>query len=112
MTGNKLLTLSEPEFDYPPIWVYNAIGTCVHAQSLSHVLLFTTPRTTAHQALLFMGFSRPEYGSGLPFLPPGDLPDPQIKPTSPAPPALAGRFFTTEPLGKPSAYGGNVKSIK
>ena len=32
---------------------------------------------------------------------PGDLPDPGFKPTSPATPAFAGRFFTTEPLGKP-----------
>ena len=33
---------------------------------------------------------------------PGDLPDPGIEPMSPAPPALAGGFFTTEPPGKPS----------
>ena len=39
-----------------------------------------------------------EYWSGLPFLSPGDLPNPGIEPT---PPALAGRFFTTEPPGKP-----------
>ena len=39
------------------------------------------------------GFSRQEYCSGLPFPPPGDLPDPGIKPRSPASPALAGRFF-------------------
>ena len=41
-----------------------------------------------------MGFSRQEYWSGLPFPPPGDLPEP-------ASPALAGGFFTTEPPGKP-----------
>ena len=56
------------------------------------------PWTVAHQALLSMGFPRQEYRSGLPFPSPGDLPDPGIKPSSPA---LAGRFFTTEPLGKP-----------
>ena len=50
---------------------------------------------------LSMGFPRQEYWSGLPFPPPGDLPDPGIKPKSPASPVLAGRFFTTEPLGKP-----------
>ena len=38
--------------------------------------------------------------SGLPFLPQGDLPDPGIKPMSLVSPALAGRFFTTEPPGK------------
>ena len=59
---------------------------------------FVTPRTEALQAHLSMGFSRQEYWSGLPFPPPGDLPDPGIKPASLA---LAGRFFTTEPPGKP-----------
>ncbi|CAI9164456.1 unnamed protein product [Rangifer tarandus platyrhynchus] len=42
-----------------------------------------------------MGFSRQEYWSGLPFPPPGDLPDPGIKPGSLTSPALAGGFFTT-----------------
>ena len=36
--------------------------------------------------------------------PPGYLPNPRIKPKSPVSPALAGRFFTTEPLGKSSIY--------
>ena len=44
-----------------------------------------------------MGFSRQEYWSGLPFPPPGDLPDPGLQTASPA---LAGEFFTTEPPGK------------
>ena len=57
--------------------------------------------TVAHQDLPFMGFSRQEYWSGLPRPPPGDLPNPGIEPTSPVAPALAGRFFTTEPPGKP-----------
>jgi len=47
-----------------------------------------------------VGFSGQEHWSGLPFLPPGDLPDPGIEPTSPAAPALAGKFFTSEPPGK------------
>ena len=62
------------------------------------------PWTVAHQAPLSVGFSRQEYWSGLPFPSPGDLLDPffqgfnpGIKPMSPA---LAGRFFTTEPPGK------------
>ena len=61
---------------------------------LSHVRLFATPWTAAHQAPLSMGFPRQEYWSGLPFPSPEDLPDPGIEPTSPAPPTLAGRFFT------------------
>ena len=67
---------------------------------LSHVQLFATPWTIACQAPLSMGFSRQEYWSGLPFPAPGDLPNPGIEPTSPVSPALAGRFFTTEPPGK------------
>ena len=39
--------------------------------------------------------------SGLPFPPPGDLPDPGIEPVSPVAPTVAGRFFTTELPGKP-----------
>ena len=39
---------------------------------------------------------------GLPFPTPGDLPDPRMEPTSFVSPTLAGRFFTTEPPGKPS----------
>ena len=60
---------------------------------------FVTPWTVAHQASLPMGFSGQESWSGLSLPPPGDLPDPGIKPTSPASPALAGRFFTIESLG-------------
>ena len=55
----------------------------------------------AHQAPLSMEFSRQEYWSGLPCPPPGDLPNPGIKPASLASSALAGRSFTTVPPGKP-----------
>ena len=51
---------------------------------LSHVPLFATQWTVAHQAPLSMGFSRQEYWSGLPFPSPGDLPNPGIKPKSAA----------------------------
>jgi len=62
---------------------------CAHAQSLSHVRLVVTPRTIACQAPPFMGVLRQEYWSGLPFPPPGYLPDPGIKPMSLASPAMA-----------------------
>ena len=52
-----------------------------------------TPQTVALQALLSMGFSRQEDLSGLPCPPPGDLPDPEIKPKSLMSPA--GGFLTT-----------------
>ena len=55
----------------------------------------------ACQAPPSMGFSRQGYWSGLPFLFPGDHSDPGIEPTSLAPPALAGGFFTTAPSQKP-----------
>ena len=61
----------------------------------SHVPLLVTPQTVAHQAPLSTGFPRQEYWSGLPFPPPGDLPDPGIRPMSLKFPALAGGFFTT-----------------
>ena len=61
----------------------------------SHVQLFATPWTIAHQAPLSMGFSRQEHWSGLPCAPPGDLPYREVEPTSLASPELAGRFFTT-----------------
>ena len=55
---------------------------CMHAKSLSCVWLFVTPWTVARLAPLSMGLSRQEYWSGLPFPPPGNLPDPDIKPVS------------------------------
>ena len=66
---------------------------------LSHVPLSVTPRTVARQAPLSMESSRQECWSGLPIPSPGDHPDPGIKPTSLASPALADGFFTTEPPG-------------
>ena len=70
---------------------------CVCAQLLSRVRLFVTPWTVADQAPLSIGLSR-QYWYGLPFPSSEDLPDPGIKPTSPA---LTGRYFTTGPPGKP-----------
>ena len=79
--------------------LYYTILCC--AQSLSHVLLFATPKEYATcQAPLIMGFSRQEYQSGLPFASPGNLPNPGIEPMPPGSPALAGKFFTTVPPGK------------
>ena len=66
-------------------------------KSLSHVQLFATLWTVAYQAFPSMGFSRQEYWSGLPFPSPGDLPNPGIKPRSPA---LEADALTSEPPGK------------
>ena len=58
------------------------------AQSLQLCLTLLTLWTIAHQAPLSMGFPRQEYWSGLPCPPPGDLPNPGIKPGSSESPAL------------------------
>ena len=71
---------------------------------LSHIPLFATPKECATcQAPLVMGFSRQEYQSALLFASPGNLPNPGVgvEPMSSVSPALAGRFFTTVPPGKP-----------
>ena len=57
--------------------------------------LFVSLSTIACQAALSMAFSKQEYWSGLPFLPPGDLPNTGIEPEFLTSHALAGRFFTT-----------------
>ena len=59
------------------------------------------PQTVACPAPLSMEFSRQQYWSGLPFPPPGDLPDPVIEPGSPA---LQADSLPTEPLGKQDHY--------
>ena len=56
----------------------------MHVHMFSRVQIFVSPGTVARQAPLSMGFFREEYWSGLPFPPPGDLPDPGIKTAFPA----------------------------
>ena len=65
---------------------------------------FVTLETVAHQTPLSTEFSRQEYGRELPFPPPGDLPNPGIKPTSLESPALAGGFFTTSATWEVTCY--------
>ena len=78
----------------------NVQTTCVCV--LSRVWLFATPwLMLAHKAPLYTDFSRQEYQRRLPFPSPGDLSNTGTEPMSPASAALAGRFFTTLPPGKP-----------
>ena len=91
--------LSNPSFHPHNEFISYWLVVC--AQLLSHVRLFAIPRTVACQVPLSMVFPRPEYWSGLPFPPPGDLPKPEIEHSFPESSALAGKFFTTEPPGKP-----------
>ena len=89
VTATEQLTLSF----FLSICIYNRI-----LKSLSRVRLLVT---VAHQASLSMGFSRHDYWSGLPFLSPGDLPNPEIKPGSPA---LQTRALPSDPPGKPITH--------
>ena len=66
---------------------------------------FVTPWTVARLVPVSMGFSRQEHWSGLPFPPPGDLPDPGIEPVSLGSPPVSGGFFTPAPPGKPRVLG-------
>ena len=68
------------------------------SESVSCSIVSNSLRPHAHQAPLFMEFSRQQYWSGLPFPSPGDLPDPGIEPGSPA---LQADSLPSEPLGKP-----------
>ena len=79
---------------------------CVCAKLLQLCLDFVTLWTVACQALQSMGFSRQEYWSGLPCPPPGDLPNPGIKSTVPAAPALQADslLLGSQPPGKPKNY--------
>ena len=70
------------------------------AKSVQLCLTLRPYRLYPSQAPLSMGFSRQEYWGELPCPPPGDLPNPGIKPMSPASPALAADS-TTVPSGKP-----------
>ena len=81
--------------------VLQKLNTSYHARALSRVQVFVTPWTAACWAPLSMGFPGEESWRGLPFPSPGDLPDPGPEAVSLVFPAVAGRFFTTTPPGKP-----------
>ena len=89
------------------IWILSQFSrtlNVVHVRMLSHfscAWLFATLWTIARQAPLSMWFSRQKHWSRLPFPSPGYLPNPEIDPAFLMSPALAGVFFTAEPLGKP-----------
>ena len=100
----KLYLGGLPLGSWPKIAPNTEESACVHAQLLNHVWLCVTPWTVACQAPLSVGFSRQESWSGLPCPPPGDLPDPQIKPESsesPASPALQADSLLLKHRGSP-----------
>ena len=71
---------------------------CAHAESHQSCPTLCDPMDIARQAPLSMGFSRHEYWSGVPFPPPGDLPNPGMEPRSAA---LQADSLRSEPPGKP-----------
>ena len=77
---------------------HNTVNQLCVLSRFSHIQL-CDPTDHNPPAPLSMEFSRQEYWRGLPCPPPGDLPNPGIKPTSLISPVLAGRFFTTMPPG-------------
>ena len=93
---------------YLPTHLYLWLCAWVSTQSSSCVWLFATPWTVAHQAPLSMGFFRQKYSNGLLCLPPGDLPNPGIKPRSLA---LQVDSLLSEPPGKPMNTGVGSPSL-
>ena len=104
-----------PQVWFSPIgWIFTGLPGAIFSplaltlhmcvlSHFSHVQLFVTLWTVAHQAPLSMGFSRQEYWSGLPCPPPGDLLDPGIEPITLMSPGQAGSLSLALP-GKPLDY--------
>ena len=94
-----VLNFHEPSFQY------SMSSKSVYACVLGCVWLFATPQTIARQFPLSTGFSRQEYWSGLPFPPPGDLPDPETQPTSPVSSACRRILYHYPTKEGPSKFG-------
>ena len=74
------------------------VCVCVCARAQSHLTL-CDPTDCSPWPPLSMGFSRHEYGSGVPFPSPGNLPDSGMEPRSPA---LQADSFLSKPIGEPN----------
>ena len=70
--------------------------TCISCLTLCGSMNHSLPRSSVHEILKARIFSELRHP------PPGDLPEPGIKPASFMSPALAGRSFTLAPPEKPS----------
>ena len=93
----EVFSLKKKKSKYPhPSLLHLSYRLSCTLSHFSHVWLFSTPWTVAHQAPLSMGFSRQEYWSGLPCPSQGDLPNLGIEPRSPA---LAGKSLPLSHLG-------------
>ena len=83
-------------------FIYHAV--CM-LSCFSYVQLFVTPWTVASHTPLSMRFPRQGEWRGLPWLPPGHLPNPGIEPASFMSIALAGEFFTTSATWEAPLHG-------
>ena len=90
------------------LWTMTSLYACMLSH-FGHVQLFETLRTVAHRDPLSKGFFRQEYWSGLPYPPPGDLPDSRMELTSLMSPSLAAGHFTIVPPGKPMTFLGQLR---
>ena len=97
-TASLLSTLEQEELCIPVQFSLSLSLSLSVYQLLSHVRLFATPWTLAHQALLSMDFFRQEQWTGLPFPSPADLSNPGIEPASSV---LQADSLPSEPPGKP-----------
>ena len=88
--------LELPSFEFNNLLCYQLFWD-ISCLSYKIGIVIATPWTVAYQAPPSMGFSRQEYGSGLPFSSPEDLPDPGIEPRSPT---LQADSLPSEPLLK------------
>ena len=101
LLSNSRTFLSPLRRSRMPISSHSTFSSSSLCQLYSHVWLFATPWTVAHQTPLSLGFYRQEYWSGLPFPSPGDLPNPRTEPVSLASSALQTDSLPCEPLEKP-----------
>ena len=93
--GQAILYLSYTDFY---LWCLVCVHACAQwCLTLCHPMDYSPPGSSVH------GISQKEYWSRLPFPPPGNLPDSEIKPTCPVPLTLAGTFFTIALFGKPQS---------
>ena len=93
--GTAILYLSYTVFY---LWCLVCVHACAQScLTLCHPMDYSPPGSSVR------GISQQEYWSRLSFPPPGNLPDPEIKPTCPAPLTLTGSFFTIVLFGKPQS---------